>query len=155
MTYQAIEVSTRISAYNGAISAKRGLLWRRAMSFAVVTSFLVLGCMGCKPKQPEFIGIKYLGGPADVLRFVRREWIQQGRPQHFEPAKIVTGSFSDVFFYTNIVQVDGKAYQCRFGLDRGIFPAGLLVISDDETILWIRHRDGKVIVDPEKKSLEP
>ena len=105
--------------------------------------------------QIEIEGPKTFGMAASVLRDIRLVWIDGGRSDNFVPSNVVSGTYSDVFHYTNSVNAEGKEYHCCFGVRDNHWPAGLLVIAEDGTILWIRGRDGAVTVSPQRKRVEP
>jgi len=126
---------------------------------ALVGGIAILFCaqLNFKP-DPEgattLEGAKYLSMPASCLIDVRQAWIDRGRPESFKPNKVIGGTFGNVFFYTNKVQVGGMIYQCRFGVSDNVWPPGILAITDEGIVLWIRQRDGKVTVSPEKNWIE-
>jgi hypothetical protein len=94
---------------------------------------------------------------ASSLRDVQMEWVAEGRPPTFKPNKVLEGSCSDVFFFTNSFQIQERTYQCRFGL-RYSYPSiglvGILARTDEGTLLWISAKDNKATVDPLKNPIE-
>lgn len=121
------------------------------MAWTVTAILLLFSQVGCKPKID---GIKYFSMATSVLKDVRQEWLKDPQSKNFEPSKVIGGSYSNVFFYTNAVQAEGKVYHCRFAVHDNILPPGILAICDDETVLWISDRNGQVVVDPEHKIIE-
>jgi hypothetical protein len=135
-------------------SGKNLTLTKAGVITWTVTALLLLSSqLGCKPGKTKIDGVKYFGGPVSVLKYVRREWLKDPQSTSFQPNKLVEGSSSNVFFYTNAVQAEGKVYQCRFAVRDQVWPPGLLAICDDETVIWIQEGSGQVVVDPEHKTI--
>jgi len=128
----------------------------RVCSVCVLVVALLLGA-GCDSSEKDFAyGDKVFFMPAEGLRAVRDEWIKGGRRSDFDPGKVLYGSFSDIFFFTNSIVAKGMTYQCRFGVPyHGGTLEGTVAITDDGTIVWIRARDNKVVLDPERARIEP
>lgn len=104
--------------------------------------------------------IKWLPGPySDFMasqsfdmQLLYQTWVDAGRPSHYDPNEgfaMSPGLYSN---FTNILSVNGKTYHCRFAFrpKKEYAPPGLLVITDEKVVLWIRDRDGKIFLSPER-----
>jgi hypothetical protein len=60
-----------------------------------------------------------------------------------------------VFVFTNVVTSTNVIFHCRFAARRPSWPAGVLAITDEGILVWVRDKDGKVTVSPEKYGVEP
>ena len=125
------------------------------LGFMAIVCLVGLFCVIQRDSQIIIEGPKTFGMAASVLRDIRLVWIDGGRSDNFAPSNHLRGMYSDAFHFTNSVNVKGKEYHCCFGVRDNYWPAGLLVIAEDGTILWIRGRDGAVTVSPQRKRVEP
>jgi hypothetical protein len=121
-------------------------------TFMCVTTLICLMNCGC---QPRLDGGEAFSMAASALRDVRAAWLERGRTNDFVSSGIVGGMFSNVVFYTNSIKVDGRKYQCRFGVREDYWPPGVLAITDEGEIVWIRDRDGKATLAPHRRMIEP
>jgi len=82
------------------------------------------------------------------------DWEKAGRPDSFRVSDHIVSHPASYFTYTNIIRLGTNIYHCRFGARSPNFVApGLVVITDDKIILWIRDKDAKIVVSPEKNGL--
>jgi hypothetical protein len=95
----------------------------------------------------------YIIGPATFLESFREEWIKQNRSPAFNVSDI--GRPPGTFFnLTNTVSAGGRQYKCLFGARRDDWPPGVLAITEDGVILWVREQDGKVTLSPEVNGVD-
>jgi hypothetical protein len=59
------------------------------------------------------------------------------------------------FMVTNSPVLDGVAYHRRFGTRKDFWPSGVMAITDQGVVLWIRDGDGRVTASPEVKGIPP
>jgi hypothetical protein len=96
----------------------------------------------------------YFRTEAMNLKWAEEYWVSQGRPADFDPGKLL-GPTNVFFVFTNEVTITNTLFHCRFGVRESEWPAGVLAVTDGGIIVWIRDRDGKVIVSPEINGVEP
>lgn len=86
------------------------------------------------------------------MQFLYQTWVDAGRPSHYDPNKAIETPLGSHFNFTNIIFLNGKTYHCRFAFrpKPEFAPPGLLVITDEKVVLWIRDRDGKIFLSPER-----
>jgi hypothetical protein len=89
-------------------------------------------------------------------------WIDAGRPSHYDTRLAITESSGGTYFeFTNTIVIGGKTYHCRFAFRPGkpgpatYLPPGTLAMTDEDVMLWIRERDGRVFVSPDRTGIEP
>jgi hypothetical protein len=126
-----------------AFKAVRG---KTIMAFCL--TFLMIGC-GETNHYPS----AYLGTDACNLKWARDYWISQGRPVGFDPGRVL-GPANVYFVYTNTVTITNRVLHCRFGARRSEWPAGVLAITDEGIMIWIRGRDGEITVSPDENGIE-
>jgi hypothetical protein len=80
-------------------------------------------------------------------------WLSHGRPAGFQPSE-VGGLPEKYFVYTNIVTTRRGVLHCLFACREPVWPPGVLAITDDRLVVFIRERDGKVIFSPEDNGVE-
>jgi len=116
--------------------------------FLVTLLFSANGCNQGK-RADHNLAIKVL---SQTLKEYYQYWIQNGISNSI-PITEYAGT-PDYFVYTNTIDADGTQYQCRFGAWNRSLPSGVLTITDEGVILWIRNSDGLVTVSPEKKGID-
>jgi hypothetical protein len=111
----------------------------------IVTLILFLLLMGACSRE-HFSG-SYLVTSASLLTHLREQWIKQSKPGNFDPSQYAgpAGAFS---VFTNVVTAGGRDYHCQFGTRRQWWPKGILAITADGVVLWVRDRDSKVTLSP-------
>jgi hypothetical protein len=114
--------------------------------FALAYSVLLYGCA----RIPEDLPSR-----ATELRILYQVWVERGRPSDFDTEDIYgNGKVRSFFVYTNVLNVGKDTYHCRFGTRELGWPAGTLAVTDEGIIVWVRDKDGKVTVSPEKRGIE-
>jgi hypothetical protein len=95
----------------------------------------------------------YLIGPATVLESFREEWIKQNKSPAFDVSRFAKppGTYCN---FTNTISAAGRDYKCLFGARREYWPPGILAITVDGIILWVRDQDGKVTLSPEVNGVD-
>lgn len=144
----------------------------------LVTAYDTLTFLFRKNLYPELLGHR-----ASNLQELNEYWISKGKPANFNLEKY--GSYApphNYFVYTNTItvtgavyhaivshtnyvlgiwtshktiSVTGAVYHCSFGVRAPGFPPGILAITDEGLVVWIRERDGKAILSPEIDGIEP
>ena len=119
-----------------------------------IAPLLLLGAMlvGCgRANRHDF------ASRAAILTVYQEWWAEKGRPAaiKLEDYGGPGGPNESLFVYTNTIVSSGHRYQCLFGARATYWPRGVLAISDQGQTLWIRERDGKVTLSPEKYGVEP
>ncbi len=139
----------------GGAAAALTRAWYPSFALVRITRTNGVTCVRLFDDGKDYVaGNKTFGMAAGVLRDVYSAWVEGGRSKDFSPAGLVGGTFSNVFLYINPVTVQGTNYQCRFGLEMPYGPPGVLAITDDGTVVWIRARDKQVTVSPQTKTIE-
>jgi hypothetical protein len=118
------------------------------MNKSIVALVMAAFVVGCKDKY-EFW---YFRGGTENLQFIQEEWVKEGRPVGFRATNFM-GPNNIYFDFTNTLTITNKVFHCRFAERHPALP-GLLAITDDGVILWIRDRDGKVTISPEINGAE-
>ena len=86
------------------------------------------------------------------LRYVYYLWEKDGRPTNITISRYMFSRPSVYFDATNIVTVGTNTYHCQFGASNlNLRTPGAMYITDEKITLWIRDKDGKVVVSPEKR----
>ncbi|HTV40836.1 MAG TPA: hypothetical protein VMF08_09685 [Candidatus Sulfotelmatobacter sp.] len=111
---------------------------------AVFIACLALCLIGCAKYAP---GHNFTTA-AITLKEDYDYWLSHGRPVGFQPSEI-GGLPEEYFVFTNAVKTTRGVLHCRFGCRLIGWPAGVLAITDDRVVIFIRQRDGKVIFSPE------
>ena len=95
----------------------------------------------------------YLIAPATVLESFREEWLRQDKPPAFDVSRFAKppGTY---FNFTNTVSAGGRGYKCLFGARREHWPRGILAMTEDGIILWVRKQDGTVTLSPEVNGID-
>jgi hypothetical protein len=109
---------------------------------------IAVGLVGCKDTYP---GV-YLSGSAEALREAQEHWKTNAQLSDLDEAR---DRANDIFVYTNTVTTSNTVYHCLFGTRDPDWPAGVLAVTDDGIILWVRDRDGNVTVSPVDHGVEP
>jgi len=130
----------------------RPATWKRGTIIGTLACMILIQ-VGCYSGKLD--GGKYLYDADYELRSVRQAWIDAGRPDNFNPSHVFDTNYWKVYSFTNSVQAEGKTYRCVFALHDGIWPPGTMAITGDGKELWIRQRDGMVVLDPTQKLIEP
>jgi hypothetical protein len=116
---------------------------------AALIRYFLLGTLllltACPSKR--FPG-SYLFTTAEALRYVYQRWVSEGKPPDFDMARFVQPR-GEFFPYTNTVTFNGAPHSCRFGSRRPGFPKGVLAITEDGVVVWIRDSDGEVTLKPD------
>jgi hypothetical protein len=115
----------------------------------VFTTWLALCLFGCSKYAPNSNFIT----AAVTLREDYDYWLSHGRPAGFQPSE-VGGLPEEYFVYTNIVTTARGALHCQFGCRVPGWPPGVLAITGERQVIFIRQRDGKVIFSPEENGVE-
>ncbi|MGA3269188.1 MAG: hypothetical protein ABSE16_20525 [Verrucomicrobiota bacterium] len=110
---------------------------------------LAMGVCGCAKRDPGYNFKPVAFGLKDVQDY----WISHGRPLEFRPSE-VSGNPGEIFVFTNIVKTTNGVLHCRFGARRLGWPPGVLAITDEGFVIFIRERDGRVIFSPEDNGVE-
>jgi hypothetical protein len=119
----------------------------KAFYFATL---LCIGAAGCTKESHETVVVMTVG-----LQTVNEYWIKHGKPKDFEPSNVMNSSWEHYYILTNVVNVAGKPYHCRFAVrSKLVHIPGAMAITDEGVILWIRDKDGKVVVSPQKNGIE-
>ena len=91
---------------------------------------------------------------ASDLQLANDIWVNNGKPEQFDPSTTLKSSSETLFIFTNKVEASGSFYNCRFAIrSLRIKDKGIMAIADDRVILWIQESDGKVILSPEKNGI--
>jgi hypothetical protein len=116
-----------------------------------ITMFCVAFVLcGCQKKYPT----KNLITTALSLKMEQERWVRLGRP-------IVTNMSdwlgpTNVFcVYTNKITITNHVFHCLFAARRLDWPSGVMAVTEEGVIVWIRDRDGNVTIDPQKHGVEP
>ena len=80
-------------------------------------------------------------------------WLSHGRPTGLQPGE-VAGTPEKYFVFTNIVTTTTGVLHCRFACREPGWPSGVLAITDNRLVIFIRQRDGKVIFSPDENGVE-
>jgi hypothetical protein len=104
----------------------------------------ITGCMDSDTSEALSLG-------AD-LKVLYGNWVKDGRPQLADVDAYISSNRRQFFTYTNVVQVGSNYFHCRFSARSQNFRRkGVLVISDEQVLLWIGDQNNEIIVDPQKK----
>ena len=105
--------------------------------------FGVTGCMDSDTSEALSLG-------AD-LKVIYEKWIKDGRPQLVDVDAYISSNRRYFFVYKNIIQVGPNYFHCEFGARSQNFRRkGMLVISDEQVLLWIGDQNNEIIVNPQK-----
>ena len=115
----------------------------------VAIIFLALYTCSCSKRDPGYD----FKSSAIALREAQGYWLSHDRPPGFQPSS-VAGTPDEFFVYTNIVKNTNGVLHCRFGARRPGWPLGVLAITDEGPLIFIRERDSAVIVAPEENGVE-
>jgi hypothetical protein len=66
----------------------------------------------------------------------------------------VLGPADTFFVFANMVKTTNGVLHCRFGARRPAWPPGVLAITDEGLVIFIRERDGEVIFSPQDNGVE-
>lgn len=79
----------------------------------IIASCLVFvicaGHVGCVKESHENVVMMAVG-----LQSVNDYWVKHGRPKDFDPASVIKSSCERYSVFTNVIEVGGNAYHCRF-----------------------------------------
>ena len=114
-----------------------------------VTICLALSMCGCTKRDPG----SDFATSAFALRYAQDYWVSHSRPSGFQLGEVI-GPPADFFVFTNMVKTTNGVLHCRFGAREPGWPPGVLAITDEKLLIFIRERDGKVIVSPEENGVE-
>src|SRR5208283_4919669 len=104
--------------------------------FLALVSIALIGCK--KTESDEPVAMMALG-----LRLVQENWVKEGRPDNFKPDNVVQSSVEHFSVFTNEIAVAAVVYHCRFAVRSDlIHTPGIMAITDEGVLLWIRDRDG-------------
>src|ERR1700722_3938928 len=122
------------------------------MRKSVLISLTLLFLLGCNRHRSEM----FSNGVLD-LKLTYGDWVNHGRPKNYDLASFIQpqGTNLTLFNFTNQVSASYKTSQCLFGARNTAWPKGTRAIADDGTILWIRDRDQKVTLSPERRGVSP
>lgn len=115
----------------------------------VFIACLAICLAGCAKYAPS----SNFSTSAYSLRQARDYWISHGRPSGFQPSEAVGPAYK-FFIYSNIVGTTSGTLHCCFGTREIGWPSGVLAITDNGKVIFIRQRDGKVILSPEENGVE-
>jgi hypothetical protein len=112
---------------------------------------------GCKPYQYSSANFSSSAGE---LSDIYKLWLERGQPTNFTTADFFGPQYREFtnqfFVFTNTATAGSVVYHCHFGALCPHFPpGGVLAITDEGPIIWIRDRDGKVTLSPEVNGIEP
>jgi hypothetical protein len=121
----------------------------------IVWPMVLLGVLmsSCSQSSQGHYPSSYLVGCATILESLREEWTNQNKPPGFDVSQF-SKPRGTYFNFTNAVSAGGRSYKCMFGARQKDWPPGVLAITDDGVILWIRDRDGQVTLAPEVNGIE-
>jgi len=119
---------------------------------SVVLSLLLVLLTGCDPSGTHMYSGVYLQSDAIALRSAQEDWHTKGCPLRYDFRTVVDPT-NDFFVFTNSVVFSNKVHHCCFGARRSEWPRGLLAITDDGVLVWIRDSDGQVTVAPDVKGV--
>jgi hypothetical protein len=122
---------------------------KRTSIVGLMSLFAVLFCCCSHKSYPS----SYLIGAATILEGFREEWLNLNRPPDYDISRF-TKPPGNFFNFTNTISTGGRQYKCLFGAREKDWPQGVLVITEDGIILWIRDRDGQVTLAPEVNGIE-
>jgi len=137
------------------INVRRAKSFRRMLTFNLMSSKMMLTislalCMcSCAKRDPG----SDFAESAFALRYAQDYWVSHGRPRGFQLSEII-GPPGTFFVFTNMVNTTNGALHCRFGARWPGWPPGVLAITDEKLLIFIRERDGKVIFSPEINGVE-
>ena len=119
---------------------------------------IALVIAGCKPHYRAYTFTTEAG----VLRQIRAIWLAQDRPANLSLDAWGDGADlkynTNIFFlYTNTITVTGVVQRCCFAVRRrdDVWPTGVMVITDNGAVVWIRDRDGKAFLAPDEFGVDP
>jgi len=116
----------------------------------LLPALMFIGQAGCTKESHEVVVMMASG-----LQSVNDYWIKQGQPENFDPMNTVRSTSETYYSFTNEVRATGTVYHCRFAArSQRVRTPGAIVITDEGVFLWIRDKDSKVIVSPEKNGIE-
>lgn len=119
---------------------------RRYIFIKIILLACCLGITGCTDSDTS----EALSLGAD-LKVLYGNWVKDGRPQLVDVEAYISSNRRQFFVYTNVVQVGSNYFHCRFGARSQNFRRkGMLVISDEQVLLWIGDQKNEIIVDPQK-----
>ena len=136
-------------------SAQSAKSFRRMSTFklmnskTMVTIGLTLCVCSCAKRDP---GSDFTTS-AFALKYAQDYWLSHGRPPGFQLSEVI-GPPDDFFVFTNTVKTTNGVLHCRFGSRSPGWPPGVLAITDEKLLVFIRERDGKVIFSPEINGVE-
>jgi hypothetical protein len=123
---------------------------QRIINVAILGALLWGGPTGCTREGHEVVVMMATG-----LDSVNRSWEKSGKPNHFDPMSVIQSSSERYYVFTNDVRSAGVVYHCRFAArSERIQIPGALVITGENILLWIRDRDGKIVVSPLQNGIE-
>jgi hypothetical protein len=117
----------------------------------ILVIWLALSLSGCVRRNVA-PGYEFKAG-AIGLREARDYWTSHGRPSGFQPSEAVGPAYK-YFTFTNVVRSARGILYCRFGTRETDWPPGVLAITDDGLVIFLRQRDGKVFFSPEVDGVE-
>ena len=79
--------------------------------------------------------------PNAGLRVIYMQWLAAGRPARWDIKGLIEDEYNRYFDYTNVFVVDHGVCHCRFGCEAPNVPTGILAITDEGRVIWIRQRD--------------
>ena len=121
----------------------------REGALLIAASMMLSGCW----QNSSHIPSNCFMTSASILQDLHEQWIKGGRSSDFNPTNYA-GPPGAFFTYTNRVIIDGHAHKCCFGAHERIEPSGMLAITDDGIVIWVRESDGKITVSPELHGVE-
>ena len=88
------------------------------------------------------------------LKETQERWVKLGRPVVTNVVDWI-GPADDFFVYTNEITITNHVFRCCFSSRRPDWPPGVMAVTEEGIIVWIRERDGNITVDPQKHGVEP
>ena len=123
----------------------------KSLTVSVLIALVGVGLIGCTEKESHEPVVMMAAG----LDTVKENWVKQGCPKDFQPSNAFHSSVERFYVFTNEISVAGKFYHCRFAVrSQLIHTPGAMAITDEGVLLWIRDKDGKVTISPEKNGIE-
>ena len=110
---------------------------------------LALYTCSCSKRDPGYD----FKSSAISLREAQDYWLSHGRPLDFKLSEVV-GPTNDFFVFTNVVKTTNGVLHCHFGARQVGWPPGVLAITDEGPLIFVRERDSAVIVAPEENGVE-
>ena len=83
----------------------------------------------------------------------QERWVRLGQPLVTNISDWI-GPTNDYFVYTNTITITNHVFHGCFSSRRPDWP-GVMAVTEDGIIVWIRDKDGKVTIDPQKHGVEP